>query len=179
MSSPLSTPEADAHVTARSDLYQACGWIALGAAILIGALQMDRLERQDINPYTVPGLLPGLLGIAMMLLGTLLALRSWRRGALARGPTPPSFDHATARRLALVLGLCVTFGAVLVGHGLPFWLAAAIFVSVAIITLQRPQRIAAGTKLTLRPLLSAIVIGLGAGAAITVVFQLLFLVRLP
>ena len=43
---------------------------------------MDRLEAQHINPYTVPGLLPGLLGIVMILLGGLLALRSWRRGAL-------------------------------------------------------------------------------------------------
>ncbi len=58
--------------------------MALGGAILIGSWTMDRLKNQDVNPYTVPGLLPGLLGIAMMLLGGSLLLRSWRRGALRR-----------------------------------------------------------------------------------------------
>ncbi|MDQ6638071.1 MAG: tripartite tricarboxylate transporter TctB family protein [Pseudomonadota bacterium] len=164
---------------ARSELFQAGGWFALGLAVLIGSLRMDRLESQHINPYTVPGLLPGLLGLATMLLGTLLALRSWRRGALKAKHAAFEFDPAAARRVALVLSLCAAFGVVLVGHGLPFWLAAAIFVSVAIVTLQRPQRLAAARRLGIRDVLIAIVIGLGAGAAITLVFQQLFLVRLP
>ena len=146
--------------------------------MLIGSLRMDRLASQNINPYTVPGLLPGLLGIAMMLLGSLLALRSWRRGALA-SQHRFALDAAAARRIALIVGLCVTFGAVLVGHGLPFWLAAAIFVSVAIVLLQRPQRLATGETLGMRRLLTALVIGLGAGGVITLIFQQVFLVRLP
>ena len=98
---------------------------------------MDRLESQHINPYTVPGLLPALLGVAMMLLATLLALRSWRRGALAARPRRSAASIRRSRAgVALVLGLCLVFGVVLVGHGLPFWLAAAIFVSVAIVALQ-------------------------------------------
>lgn len=172
--------DADAQrAVARSELRQAGGWIALGLAILIGSLAMDRLASQHINPYTVPGLLPGLLGIAMMLLGTLLALRSWQRGALHADQAAFAFDPAAARRVALVLGLCVVFGVVLVGHGLPFWCAAAIFVSTAIVTLQRPQRLAAGRRLGVRDVIVAVVIGLGAGGAITLVFQQLFLVRLP
>ena len=163
---------------ARSELIQSAGWIALGVAVLVGALRMDRLESQNINPYTVPGLLPGLLGIAMMLLGTLLALRSWRRGAL-QARHAFEFDAAQARRVALVVALCVVFGVVLVGHGLPFWLAAAIFVSVAILALQRPQRAAAGRGLSVRDVVVAVAIGLGAGAAITLVFQQVVLVRLP
>ena len=178
--------EADAPLTdgarravARSELVQSAGWIGLGAAVLIASLRMDRLESQHINPYTVPGLLPGLLGIAMMLLGLLLALRSWRRGALAATHAVRGFDAVQARRVALVVALCVTFGVGLVGHGLPFWLAAALFVSVAILALQRPQRAAAGRRLGVRDVLVAIAIGLGAGGAITLVFQQVFLVRLP
>ena len=174
---PLSDEERRA--LARSELHQSFGWLALGLAVLIGSLRMDRLESQNINPYTVPGLLPGLLGIAMMLLGTLLALRSWRRGALASRTHGFAFDARAAGRVALIVGLCVTFGIVLVGHGLPFWLAAAIFVSVAIVVLQRPQRIAAGETLGLRRLVVAALIGLGAGGIITLVFQQVFLVRLP
>jgi hypothetical protein len=170
---------ADPRATARSELIQACGWIALGIATLVGSLRMDRLERQNINPYTVPGLLPGLLGAAMVLLGTLLALRSWRRGALEARHAAFAFDPAAARRVVLVLALCLTFGVVLVGHGVPFWLAAASFVSIAIVVLQRPQRRAAGERMALGTVASAIVIGLCAGGAITLVFQQLFLVRLP
>jgi hypothetical protein len=171
--------EGDPRASARAELVQAGGWFALGLAVLIASLRMDRLASQNINPYTVPGLLPGLLGIAMMLLATLLALRSWRRGALAAGRERRPVDLAAVRRVALVLGLCVVFGVVLVGHGLPFWIAAAIFVSVAIVVLQAPQRVAAGRRLTPRDVIVAIVIGAGAGGAITLVFQQIFLVRLP
>src|ERR1019366_7998686 len=137
--SPAGPPPA-----ARAELMQAAGWAALGLAVLVASLRMDRLERQSINPYTVPGLLPGLLGIVMMLLAGLLALRSWRRGALAANISKaPGVDAATARRVVLVLVLCLAFGIGLVGHGLPFWLAAALFVSVAIVSLQQPQRRAA------------------------------------
>jgi hypothetical protein len=171
-----SADHAEAPTRARADLHDSVGWVAFGIAILIGSLEMDRLESQDVNPYTVPGLLPGLLGIAMMLLGGLLALRSWRRGVTA---SPAPAGPGTRGRLALVLGLCLTCGLLLVGHGLPFWLAAALFVSAAIVSLQHAQRRAAGQHRTWRALLVAGAIGLGAGLAITAVFQEIFLVRLP
>jgi hypothetical protein len=171
--------QGDPKVEARSELIQATCWTALGAATLIGSLRMDRLEAQHINPYTVPGLLPGLLGITMMLLGILLALRSWRRGGLEARHALFDFNPAEARRIALVLVLCIGFGVVLVGHGLPFWLASAVFVSVAIDTLQRPGGPDARWRVSLRDALVAVVIGLCAGGAITLVFERIFLVRLP
>lgn len=171
--------EVELRLAARSDLVQAGGWAALGFAILVVSLRMDRLESQNINPYTVPGLLPALLGVAMMMLAGLLALRSWRRGALLAGPPAAGFDRTGARRLLLVLSLCLVFGVGLVGHGLPFWLAAALYVSVAIVSLQRPQRADLGRTLSARDVVLAATIGLGAGGAITLVFQQLFLVRLP
>jgi uncharacterized membrane protein YjgN (DUF898 family) len=171
--------QADPKVAARSELIQGAGWSALGAAALIGSLRMDRLESQHINPYTVPGLLPGLLGITMMLLGILLVLRSWRRGALEARHSGFRFNAAEARRIALVLVLCIGFGVGLVGHGLPFWLASAIFVSIAIVALQRPSGPDARSRFSMRDAVVAIVIGLCAGGAITLVFERIFLVRLP
>jgi hypothetical protein len=184
MSSPeqaalASSPgEPGALADLRSDFLSALGWMGLGIAILIGSVTMDRLENQDINPYTIPGLLPGLLGIAMTILGALLGLRSWRPHLLASGNRAP-VDRAELKRLLLVLGLCLAFGVGLVGHGLPFWLAAAIFVTVAILSLQYQQRKSAGERLNLRRLVTTAAIGLGAGAVITLVFQEIFLVRLP
>ena len=84
----------------RADLADAIGWIVFGIAVLIGSLTMDRLEQQNINPVTIPGLLPGLLGIAMILLGGVLGVRSLRRGALAQ-PLPPATPITSARIQAL------------------------------------------------------------------------------
>ena len=75
--SSTSSHHPEVVVDPRTDFLPAMGWIALGIAILIGSVMMDRLEDQDINPYTVPGLLPGLLGVAMIILRALLAIRSW------------------------------------------------------------------------------------------------------
>jgi hypothetical protein len=170
----------EVHVDPHADFVAGLGWMTLGIAILIASLLMDRLERQDVNPYTVPGLLPGLLGIAMFALGGLLALRSWRRGGVKRPPSNPTAqDRQQRRRLWMVIALCVTFDVVLVGHGLPFWLAAWIFVTSAILLLQHAARQAAGEKLSARVLLKAGAIGLGAGLAIMLVFQEIFLVHLP
>jgi hypothetical protein len=177
---PASSPdEPDALTRLRSDFLSGFGWMGLGIAILIGSITMDRLEKQDINPYTIPGLLPGLLGIAMTILGALLAARSWRPNLLASTANNAPANRAERMRLLLVLGLCLTFGVGLVGHGLPFWLAAAIFVTIAILALQYQQRKSIGAKLNLRMVVTAAVIGLGAGGVITLVFQEIFLVRLP
>lgn len=165
-------------VTPRSDFIASLCWIVFGVAVTIGSWQMDRLEDQDVNPYTVPGLLPFFLGLAVIFFGLLMLARSLRQGALAKdavravGMTP-----AERKRFLLVLGLCLTFGIGLVGHGIPFWLAAAVFVSAAITVLQYPQRRAANE--VKRGIMIAIGIGLCAGIAITLVFQELFLVRLP
>jgi hypothetical protein len=177
---PASSQEAENITRLRSDFLSALCWTALGIAILIGSVTMDRLENQDINPYTIPGLLPGLLGIAMTILGALLAARSWRPHLLAAVVAGDASNRrAERKRLVLVLGLCLTFGLVLVGHGLPFWLAAALFVTVAIVSLRAQQRRSSGQQLSLRMVVTAAAIGLGAGLAITIVFQELFLVRLP
>jgi len=120
-----------------------------------------------------------LLGLMMVLLGGLLALRSWRRGGAHRSPDAPRTTVAERLRIAMVVGLCAGFDVLLVGHGLPFWLASWIFVSTSILVLQHAQRRAAGERLTFVPVLKALAIGLGAGAGVTLLFQELFLVRLP
>lgn len=164
----------------RSDLRQGLGWMVLGTAILIGSITMDRLERQDVNPYTVPGLLPGLLGIAMILLGGVLALRSWQRGALqaARQPTT-DYERETRRRTAIVVTLCTVYGVVLVGHGLPFWLASWLYVTGSILVIERLSHDPLQRRWTTQGVLQAVTIGLGAALVTHAVFQELFLVRLP
>ena len=174
---PLTPDEARAF--AARDLRGALGWIVFGLAVLVLSIRMDRLEAQHINPYTIPGLLPGLLGIVMLGLGVLLAIRSWRRGGrFVAGPQLATSGLAV-RRLALVIGLIVVYTVVLLGRGLPFWLGAAIYVVASILLLQAPQRATEGRGVSVRDVAFAVAVGLASGWVITIVFQDAFLVRLP
>jgi len=164
----------------RSDLKDAVGWIAFGIAVLVGSITMDRLEQQHINPVTVPGLLPGLLGIAMILLGGVLGVRSLRRGALARA-LPPATAHQREerKRVAIATLLCAGYGVVLVGHGIPFWLASSIYIAASILAFQRLSADPAERRLTGRAWAKALVIAVAASVITWLVFEKLFLVRLP
>jgi hypothetical protein len=182
MSPPESIDPPTGHTppTARSELFGACAWIVLGLGVLAGSLAMDRLERQNINPYTIPGLLPALLGIAMIVLGSALAWRSWRRGTLREAPPILTTDKRDERRrLWIVIAVCVGYGAVLIGHGLPFWLASTIYVTGSILILRRLSRDAEQRQPSARAALQALVIGVAASFITQWVFQDLFLVRLP
>lgn len=181
------TAEAQAHldaetedITPRSDFWQGAGWIAFGIAVLIGSVTMDRLESQNINPYTVPGLLPGVLGLAMILLGSVLAVRSWRRGAFAQPPAPFT-DHQreVRKRVWVVIALCAVYSVGLIGQGLAFWLGSAIFIVAAIVILQRMDHDPGKRRLTPKVWAQALVIGLLAAGITQFVFQQIFLVRLP
>src|SRR5438552_7627239 len=169
----------DERMPPRSDMADAIGWMALGIAILVASVSMDRLESQHINPYTVPGLLPGLLGIAMMLLGGVLAVRSWERGALSQPRMPATDEREERRRVLIVIALCTGYGVVLIGHGIPFWLASTIYVSGTIIVMQRISRDPQERQLTPRMLLKAGVIGAASSVITQLVFQEVFLVRMP
>ncbi len=163
----------------QADLRQSLGWIGFGVVVFVLSWRMDRLAHQGVNPYTVPGLLPGCLGIAVVFFGLLMLIRSWR--ALASAESLPregsSIERAEARRIWIVLTLCIGYAGALLGHGLPFWLATALFVAASIGVLQFAQRGAEGQHS--RGFVFALAMGLATGVLTQLVFQELFLVRLP
>ncbi len=166
---------------ARADLGEGLGWAGLGLAILVLSLSMDRLAEQGVEPYAVPGLLPGLLGIGMMLFGGLLV---WRGRGMVRlaagGARTKQKSDLRAGRLLVVLALCLTYSVALVGHGIPFWLASWVFVSASILVLQHGAHQEAGRAPNwTREIALATFIGLCAGVFFTVLFQYFFLVHLP
>src|SRR6478752_7511046 len=50
-------------------------WVAFGLAVVYGAWAMDRLESLGIPLATAPGVVPGLLGIAFIIFGSILLVR--------------------------------------------------------------------------------------------------------
>lgn len=159
----------------RTDLISAAFWMLLGGVIVVASWRMDRLDSMNINPYTAPGLVPGILGAFIALFGAIMAVRAVRAGALAGSGAPgePIFNG----RVALSAALCIAFAAGLVGRGPPFWLAAGIFLFVHIFLFQYPERRARGE--VLRGALIALAIAAAASFTVTMIFQELFLVRLP
>jgi hypothetical protein len=169
-----SPPEGE--VAPRADLVSALLWMAFGAAVAIGAWRMDRLENLHINKYEAPGLVPGLLGTAVLLLGLMLALRAIKRGAMR--PQGASMPRESTARIGMVFAAMLTYSVVLVGHGLPFWLVTGAFVTHFIFFFDRERQTALGRS-TARQALLALACGCIASAVISLSFQEVFYVRLP
>ena len=129
--------------------------------------------------YTAPGLVPGLLGAAIGLMAILLMLRALRARRAGAGGMAARSRIADHWRLIATLVLCARTSRIgLVGHGLPFWLAAAIFIAVVRVRLpvRRPAAQAARSRAASRSRSSSASI---SGLVIHYVFQDVFLVRLP
>ena len=127
---------------------------------------MDRLASLNINPWSAPGLMPGVLGALMLVFGAALA---FRKGSIEPGA-------GSWHRTLLALVLCGVFAGGLLGHGLPFWLTAAAFLFVAIFAfrvLEAPE--APRARMALSSAATAIV----AALVISFLFEDVFLVRLP
>jgi hypothetical protein len=162
--------------TARADLIGGAVWIAVGGAIAVLSWNMDRLAQLGINPYTVPGLVPGLLGAGLVVLGALLALRAIRAGALAALGAPIAIEPVMLRRLLLTGAICIGYVVLLLGR-LPFWLATALFVFAFIAAFDFAERRARGELA--RGIAVALVAAVLTGLIVGFVFEDLFLVRLP
>jgi hypothetical protein len=171
---------SEAAASPRADLYDAIGWIVLGLVIVILSLHMDRLEDRHINPLTIPGLVPGLLGAGMVIVGAILGLRSWARGAL-HGTLPAATENQRKRRFRVFLAvlLCCGYSVVLIGHGLPFWVASWIYVTCSILVFDRISSDPEKRRIGLPGLGKALLIGILSSVAVWLVFERLFLVRLP
>lgn len=152
---------------ARADLRGGVGWMALGTLILAAAWRMDRFETMGGTPYTAPGLVPGLFGAALLALGALLAARGWRERRAGAAPLEPLLNG----RLLLMLMLTFAYAAGLVGR-VPFAPATALFVALF-------TGLYADTPRWPRRLAVALAAGLLTTLAVVLVFERLFLVRLP
>ena len=152
--------------------------IALGIATVVASFQMPRFAELNVNPYTVPGLVPGALGAVLLVLGAALFVRAaraggwrlWARPGVRRQPDP-GVPH-----LLLAAALCLGYAGGLIGR-LPFWLATLVFVALFVALFEWP--LARNAREHARRLAVALGFGAIVAAAVTLVFQEVFLVRLP
>jgi putative tricarboxylic transport membrane protein len=165
-------------------------WIALGAAIVYGSWTMDRLTSLQIHPATAPGLVPGLLGAGIAILGLVLVLRRQagstgdfsaaqeeQKAELSSGPEDVSDEGVAWNRVLLSWALCMTYGAVLLGRGVPYWVLTAAFLFLHINLIDDTGDVPA--KLDKRRAITAAVVAALFATAVALVFEKIFLVRLP
>ena len=167
-------PEHNPHAPDRTDFWTGLVLAAVGLAFAVESWRMPRLEERGINPLTAPGIVPGVLGAALLVLGLILALRSHDD---SRGQIGLAAIIGTGHErlyLAVALALNAVFALVLVGR-IPFWLATFLYLTafMGIFGLE-PGR--AGW-----PKRAALILAVAAAvtAGIIYLFETLFYVRLP
>src|SRR5262245_15917936 len=159
-------------------------WVAFGGAVVYGSWAMDRLQSLGIPPATAPGVVPGLLGIAFIIFGVILLVRresvpaetAETAASTEAAPAAPT-DELHWKRAALSWTLCMIYGAVLLGGGLPYWVLTAAFLFLHILLLDETEAVPAVP--TLRRLLVTAAIAPVVATVVMLVFQHIFLVRLP
>jgi hypothetical protein len=159
----------------RVDLYTAAVLLALGLGVVALSWRMPTFVEQSGTGLTAPGIVPGFHGMVVALLSVLLGLRAIRQGALRRGTAQPgAWSRDDARQLGTAALLGVLYAGVLVGR-VPFWLAASLFVFAFTTAFEWQQ----GPLGRTRRIVEAALLGLATGGIVTLVFEKLFLVRLP
>jgi hypothetical protein len=162
----------------RKDLWTAAAFLVLGLAIVSLAWSMPTYKEQKGEIYTAPGLVPGIYGLIIAGLSIWLAVRSVRRGALSGAAAMPEAapDGSSNLRLALAAGLALLFCVGLIGR-MPFWMAAAVFVTAFIALFEWRPGVPWGLRVKL--LATALLQGVVTGIAVMLVFEKFFYVRLP
>ena len=163
----------------------------LGISMLVGGYTMDRLEIRQIHPASIPGLVPMILGIAMVICALLLIL-STRRQHPEKGNTSNDNDGAEdgtngdvkADVTGSYKNLCVTalfsviYAAGLVGR-IPFMAATALFIFFFAVYFLWPSADSENKIAKSRLILLCAVYAGIFSIGISVLFRYGFLVRLP
>ena len=155
----------------RADLVTAIVLLALGLGAVAESWRMPRFADVNAEPWSAPGVVPGMLGAALAVMALILLMRSL---AARRAPAEGGPDEGGWGRVAAAVGICVVYAGGLVGR-MPFWLATFVFVFgfVALFEMTEPgarwRRVGVG----------ALAVAAATSVVVPFVFQTVFLVRLP
>lgn len=154
--------------------------IALSLYVLVESWLMPRLEHLQVHPLSVPGLVPAFLAVVLLIFGQILVGRSVKAGGHRLGWTRQRVGKVLAepgyRRLLGTAALAIFYAGVLVGRA-PYWLATGLFIFVFVLAFEWRQGMSSRDwkwKSLTAGLLAVI-----ATAAVSYVFERLFLVTLP
>lgn len=164
----------------RADFITSIILIVFGIAAFILSVQMPRFEEHGVNPYSVPGIVPGFLGVLIGFLGVVLLIRSIvRKGYKLEitGQTVKTFfTSESSKRFALTILISVIYALVLLGRTF-YSIATLLYVFAFIFVFEYEWKKPFIQQW--KRVLIAVIIAVLVSAGVTAVFQYLFLVNLP
>ena len=164
----------------KADFVTSLVLLAFSAAVIMLSLRLPRLEHRDINEWTIPGLVPALIGGVIGLMAIVLLIRALRWGGHRLGLSPKRLrefaDMAELRRAVATIAICLFYALVLVGL-VPYVVGTFLFVFLFILlfTYQREIPIRQQGKTILVAAVEALIVS----TAVASLFRYVFLVRLP
>ena len=144
------------------------------------SIEMPRLENRNVNPLTVPGIVPGFLGVVIGIFALILLERSIRHQGYRLGLSGEKVgvfcrkDSSLRMFGTIALGLFYAWG--LIGR-VPYPVSTFLFVFLFIVIFEYARE---DTKVRKRKkILIAAVMSLLVSGIVSAVFRYLFLVKLP
>ena len=170
----------------KADFITSIVLMTFSAFVLIESLRMPRLEHRNINPYSIPGLVPAILGIIMGLLSVTLFIRSMRHnGYVLRtreksdgtGQVKPGLlQRPETIRVLLTVGFCLLYAIILIGW---VWYPVATFLFTFVFIVLFEYNGSIPARKQIKTFIVAAVEALLTATVVSVVFRYLFLIRLP
>lgn len=158
----------------RADFYTSIVLMLLGLATAVESWRMPRYGDVGSDIWSAPGIVPGLLGVALILMAFVLFMRTLP--AIRAGAESEPGEPGAVRRVVTVLVLCIVYAGILVSR-VPFWLASFLFVFAFIATFELTD--ADARSRWMRHVAFALVIAALTSAVVSYIFQNVFFVRLP
>lgn len=163
----------------KADFLTSIFLFVFGLIVFILSIRMPTFRELGANPYSAPGIVPGIMGVILSFMGAILFIRSAIRQGykikLSSQAIKIFFKNDSIKRLLIALFLSV-FYVVLLGKINYFILTGMyIFIFVFAFEFKTKKSILSQGKTLLFALLEAVFIA----ALISFVFRYLFLVRLP
>ena len=154
--------------------------MAFGIWIVIHSLQMPRFKELSANPFSVPGIVPGVLGTIIFILSLAVFVRSLRhkgyRLGINRETLKGLFRDTSVQRMLLTTVICVIYGLAMIGH-MNYYLATFVFVLSFLLLFQ--YGLSDGTVKRGKILIGSLLQAVLTAAIVGAVFRYLFLVDLP
>ena len=164
----------------KADFLMSIVLILFGITVVILSSQMPDFSDQKVNPYSVPGVVPSILGVIFCLLGLVMLIRSIvRKGyRLEISGTHISgwFKDRSTQRFLLTLGLSVIYAMVLLGR-MHYTIATGVYMLAFVFLFEYRK----GVKLLnqKKTFFMALLLAVITSGSVFWVFRYLFLVNLP
>ena len=155
--------------------------IVFSISVIVSSYTMDRLEHRSIDPFSAPGVVPGMIGLILLCLSLTLFARSLKKGGYRlfsrEGEADGRIKHeGAAKRVLLTLIISLIYAVGFLGR-IDYTLATLLYIFAFIIIFEYRWRVPLAEQK--RVVAGALLQALLAAMTISLVFRKLFLVDLP